>query len=59
MSSSVQENRQLIPGMPVIVTGGKLQGKQGILSSVRRWVVIVVGDQLGVEVKKSMVFEWK
>ncbi len=51
--SSEHEDRQLIPGTPVKVTHGKHEGKRGVLSSVRRYVSVVVEDQTGVQVKIS------
>ncbi len=49
--SSEHDGRRLIPGMPVKVTHGKHEGKRGILSSIRRYVSVVVEDQSAVQVK--------
>ncbi len=52
VSSELEDRRLLIPGMPVKVTHGRHEGKRGILSSVRRYVSVVVKDQSEVQVKK-------
>ncbi len=47
---SALKDRQLTLGMPVIVTSGKDQGKQGIISAIRRWTVVVTEDQSDIQV---------
>ncbi len=54
-SSPEHEDQQITLGMPVIVTGGKHQGKQGILSAIKRWIVIVAEDQSEIQVSKLII----
>ncbi len=53
--SSEHKDDRLVPGMPVKVTRGKHGGKRGILSSLRRYVSVIVEDHSEVQVMKLII----